>query len=251
MLGLGVVSALQVLVVENVAFAQTTPAPNRSETPKETNSSTTAAHKASATKAKKPALIPPRVRGLSWSIKTGRIPSSGGIIHGTMGFSGLPRLSYHHTIEPNFSLGGLVAFDYGHNHPSGQFDGGFLLGVPIRYRKPLGELDLGIGGVIGARFPGQKGRDLAILLETEINLGIPLHHRFLIGGGISTPLWVGFGNKGLVFDVPLLLGPFIEFHVTPPLALTFEAKAGPYLTSESGQKTSFGMRASMGIAYRL
>jgi hypothetical protein len=217
----------------------------------QTQSATVADDASTKTAPPRPTLRPPKIRGLSWSIKTGRIPSSGGIIHGSMGFSELPRLAYHHTIQPNLSVGGLVAFDYGHNHPSDSFDGALLLGVPVRYRKPLGRLDLGLAGVVGVRFPGQRGRDLSILIEAEANLGFPVHHRFIVGGGVSTPLWIGAGNKGLVFDVPLLLGPFIEFHVTPPLALTLEAKAGPYFTSEANRQTGFGMRTSLGIAYRL
>jgi hypothetical protein len=193
----------------------------------------------------------PRARGLSWSIKTARIPASGGIVYGTMGFSGLPRLEYHHTIRPDLSLGAMLSFDVGHDHPGDAFDGALLIGVPIRYRKSVGKLDLGIGGVVGMRFPGHKDRDLSVLIEAEANLGFALHHRLLIGGGITAPFWIGAGNKDLVFDSTLLIGPFAEFHVTPPLALTFEAKAGPYFTTSSGKQTSLGLRTTLGIAYRL
>ena len=222
------------------------------ENPAQTGASSktaTAAHSAPSTKP--PKLVAPRVRGLTWSITTNRSPARGGIIHGTMGFSGLPRISYHHTIEHNLSVGGLASFDYGHNHPSGSFEGGLLLGVPVKYRRSLGDFDLGLSGILGIRFPGPKARDAAILLEAEANVGKAIFHRFIVGGGVTVPLWMGFGNRDLVFDVPLLLGPFVEFHVTPPLALTFEAKAGPYLTSQTARTTSLGLRASMGIAYRL
>ena len=195
--------------------------------------------------------VAPRVRGLTWSVTTNRTPTRGGIIHGTMGFSGLPRLSYHHVIQPNLSVGGLASFDYGHNNPSGSFEGGLLLGVPVKYRRSLGNFDLGLSGILGIRFPGPKARDAAILIEAEANVGKVIFHRFIVGGGVTVPLWMGFGNRDLVFDVPLLLGPFVEFHVTPPLALTFEAKAGPYLTTQTARETSLGLRASMGIAYRL
>ncbi|MEE2903072.1 MAG: hypothetical protein VYC39_12135 [Myxococcota bacterium] len=199
----------------------------------------------------RPQTVAPRVRGLTWSVTTNRTPTRGGIIHGTMGFSGLPRLSYHHVIQPNLSVGGLASFDYGHNNPSGSFEGGLLLGVPVKYRRSLGNFDLGLSGILGIRFPGPKARDAAILIEAEANVGKVIFHRFIVGGGVTVPLWMGFGNRDLVFDVPLLLGPFVEFHVTPPLALTFEAKAGPYLTTQTARETSLGLRASMGIAYRL
>jgi len=223
----------------------------------QTDTSTTTKPADSQATTTKPKLAKPRARGLSWSIKTGRIPASGGIVHGTMGFSGLPRIAYHHTFESDLSLGAMVGFDVGHDHPKDAFDGALLVGVPIRYRKAIGSLDLGIGGVVGVRLPGQNDHDLSILVEPEINLGFAVHHRFLVGGGVTAPLWIGLGKGSRMdtdfinFDNAILIGPFIEFHVTPPLALTFEAKAGPYFTTEGREQTDLGLRTTLGIAYRL
>src|SRR5688572_30206138 len=71
------------------------------------------------------------VRGLSWDIMAGGIPSSGSIAHAEIGFSGLPRLSYHYTLLPEMSLGGLIAFDYGSWVPKGAFRPSLVVGVPI------------------------------------------------------------------------------------------------------------------------
>ena len=48
---------------------------------------------------------------------------------------------------------------------------------------------------------------------------------------------------------PILAGPFAEFHITPPLAVTLDTKVGPHLNSSGGQ--IFGLRILAGVAYRL
>ena len=53
---------------------------------------------------------------------TGAVPEAGAIVHGEMGFSGLPRVSYHHSLGGGLSLGGFASFDFGGYRPVDAFD---------------------------------------------------------------------------------------------------------------------------------
>ena len=59
----------------------------------------------------------------------------------------------------------------------------------------------------------------------------------------------GIGNLKSVLDWPILIGPFAEYHIIPPVALTLDVKAGPHLTSFGN--SGFGLRALFGLAVRL
>jgi hypothetical protein len=62
------------------------------------------------------------------------------------------------------------------------------------------------------------------------------------------PISISFGDATSHLAWPILIGPAFEFHVTPPLALTFDAKFGPNLDTIS---TGFGMKVLAGVAYRI
>ena len=197
---------------------------------------------------------PGETRGLTWTIKTGRIPDDGSIIEGEMGFSSLPRVSYHYSLGGGLSLGGMVAFDYAGNRPSDAFDSTIAFGVPVRIGFDVSGVDVGLRGMVGARRPGARGRSFALLFEVEAHAGWNVEHRLLVGGGVSIPMALSFGSGDFpgstdkaALDVPLLIGPFAEFHVTPPLAITLDIKVGPHLSTDANK---FGLRANLGVAYR-
>ena len=48
--------------------------------------------------------------------------------------------------------------------------------------------------------------------------------------------------------MPILIGPVAEFHVTPPLAITLDAKFGPGFNTND--KIRFAMKIHAGAAYR-
>jgi hypothetical protein len=202
-----------------------------------------------AASAAAPESVEPDLGGLSWTISTGGVPEAGALIFLEMGFSGLPRVSYHHTIAEGLSIGGLVSFDYSGFRPEEAFDGSVVIGVPIRYRPALPfALDLGLRATAGVRLLGPSDHN-AILLDVGASFGFAIERRFIIGGGIDMPIAIAFGGTGnAVLYWPLLVGPILEFHVTPPLALTFDVKVGPHLATHD---TDFGLRAHLGVAYRL
>ena len=203
-----------------------------------------------------------RPRGLTWTALTGYIPESGGIIHGEMGFSGLPRASYQHAIGSGLSLGATLAFDFMGSRV-GPFQPSFMIGATARYGLMLPmDTDLGLRATVGARIPGPakeistfginttSGRDAAIVIDIDANAGWIVAHRFLVGAGITLPLEIAFGGTaGSTFNVPILIGAIAEYHVTAPLGLTLDVKAGPHMSTADG--IAFGMRAMLGIAYRI
>jgi len=191
---------------------------------------------------------PGEVRSVSWTVKTGKIPAAGGLLVGEMGFSGLPRVSYQHTLLEGFSLGVLLAFDYAGHRPAEAFDPTVVVGLPLRFTLPAEGWDLGLAATLGLRLEGPQDRLLALLVDLETNVGFTIEHRVLIGGGVALPMSLGVGGSGARFDVPILVGPFVEFHPIPPLAVVFDLKAGPHLATSGG--TAFGLRTHLGIGYR-
>ena len=191
----------------------------------------------------------PSLRGVSWTVMTGQVPEDGAIVQFEMGFSGLPRAAYHHSIGNGLSIGAQVAFDYARNRPDRAFDPAVIIAPTVRYRIPYDSIDIGARAAMGMRLPGQAGRDFAFTLDLEANMGFLVEHRFIVGGGIAMPIAFGLGNLRSVLDWPILIGPFAEYHIIPPVALTLDVKAGPHLTSFGN--SGFGLRALFGLAVRL
>ena len=203
----------------------------------------------------------PLVRGLSWDIMAAGIPSSGAIGQVELGFTGLPRIAYHYTLEPGMSLGGMVGFDYGLYVPKNVFGPNIFLAVPIRYRLYKDEtMSFAVRADPGLRFgfnPGFFGIQAAL----QAILGFPIENRFVIGAALELPITFGIYTQksrrtraggddveSAFLLMPLLLGPVAEFHVTPPLAITLDAKFGPSFDTQ--RKIRFAMKIHAGAALR-
>ena len=197
------------------------------------------------------------VRGLSWDIVAGGIPSAGSIGHAEIGFSGLPRLSYHYTLAPELSLGGLVAFDYGSWVPKGAFHPSLVLAVPIRFTIFRDDsMSIALRGDPGLVFAFNPGV-FAFQLTISGVIGFQVEDRFVIGGGLDFPILLGnqtdpnpdLGNgDGFFLAMPILIGPVAEFHVTPSLAITLDAKFGPAFQTDV--KPLFALKLHGGVALR-
>jgi hypothetical protein len=198
------------------------------------------------------------VRGLSWDLMGGGVPSSGALIEGDLGFSALPRVAYHYSMSPSFSVGGMISFDYAYWQPSAAFSPSMLLQAPVRfslYRSPTVSIGLRGDPGLGFLFAGGKREsfEFAFLLNFGGTFGVTVQNRFIIGGGIWFPLAWRIPSNGTTSDVvlPLLVGPFLEFHVTPPLAIIFDVRAGPTFHSDALLGTDFGLAMMVGLAYRM
>jgi hypothetical protein len=197
------------------------------------------------------------VRGLSWDMVGGGIPNAGSIIHGELGFSGLPRVSYHYTLAPDFSLGALVAFDYGNWVAKRAFHPSLIIAVPIRFALYRDDtMSIAVRGDPGIVFGFSPGV-FAAQIEVGGVIAFQVEDRFVIGGGLDFPIMFGAqtgvesedGTPNKFFlAMPILIGPVAEFHITPPLAITLDAKFGPaFRTSIS---PLFALKIHAGIAYR-
>lgn len=253
------VPALVCVALGHAALADT---PTKADAPKEDTS------KKDAPKAEAPKSEPPKseeaapseagavddsiVRGLSWDLVAGGVPAEGALAEASLGFSGLPRLGYHMSLSPVMSVGGVVSFDYAYWAPKAAFSGSLLIQGAIRYQLLRdGGLSIGLRAEpgIGLLFD-QGGGDFAfgILLNVSGSAGFTLENRFIVGGGIDLPAALLISSR-TAFVMPILVGPVFEFHVTPPLAITFDLKFGPWLNSAGG--TLFGLKMMAGIAYRM
>ena len=190
------------------------------------------------------------VRGLSWDVLAGGVPSSGGLLHFDLGFSALPRATYHYTLLPGFSLGGLVALDYARWAPDTAFTSSLVVAGALRYSLFRSETwSIGLRGDPGVRIGFDDPFLFGILLNVQMHVGYSVEPRVIVGGGIDVPMEIGIPDQGSAFfSAPLLVGGFVEWHVTPVLALTADLKFGPHLNTTG---TIFGMRVLAGMAVRL
>ena len=238
--------ALTLIMIPGRIHAQETPDPPDTAPPPPVEEST-----APPT----PSLPPPPtslvVRGLSWDSTAGGIPNGGALIEAQIGFSGLPRVAYHYTLQRGFSVGGLVSLDLGWWSPTQAIRPGLVLGAPVRitlYRDA--QWSVGFRGEPGFLFDLKDDLVLGLALPASLTAGLTLEERLIVGLSIDAPAVIliptGSGPAALAF--PILGGPTAELHLTPPFAITFEAKFGPWL-STSG--TNLGARVLLGAAYRL
>ncbi|MCK6549410.1 hypothetical protein L6R52_26440 [Myxococcota bacterium] len=209
--------------------------------------------KAAPAGAEEPALDEGPLRGISWDLVAGGIPPTGALVEGQLGFSGLPRLAYHHSVAPDFSLGASVAFDFAYWAPERAFKSSLLVQAPMRlalHATPsmnVGlKLEPGIGFFFGRPFT------LGILANAGAVVGFRIEERMILGAGIDVPLMLWIPTEADVdpfLTLPILLGPVFELHVTPPLALTLDFKMGPHLNTTGG--TTLGLKLMAGVAFRL
>lgn len=194
------------------------------------------------------------LRGLSWDVLAGGVPAAGAIGQLEIGFSGLPRVSYHYTLGGGLSVGGMASFDYAYWAPRIAFAPSILLQAPVRYSVVHNEtISFGVRADPGIGFflkgPKTEAFTFGLLLNVSASIGFTMQNRMIIGGGVDIPAALGANGDRAFFRFPILIGPIFEFHATPPLAMTFDFKIGPHLTT--GSDTIFGFRLMAGVAYRL
>lgn len=191
------------------------------------------------------------VRGLSWDMMGGGVPAAGALAEVQFGFSSLVRAGYHYTLRPGFSVGGLVAFDYAYYRPAAVWTSSLVLAAPVRYtlfRKET--VSAAIRAEPGVRLVFEDIFAFGLLANVSGVFAWTLQNRFIVGAIVDIPLAFTIPEQGTVdLAIPLLFGAVAEFHLSPPLAVTFEAKVGPAISTAG--ETRFGMELVAGAAYRL
>lgn len=191
------------------------------------------------------------VRGLSWDAVAGGVPKSGAIAEVRVGFPGLLTAAYHYTVQPGFSMGGLVGFDYAYYVPKAAWTSSLILAVPLRYTLLRGEtMSAAVRADPGVRLVLDDVFAFGLLANVEAVIAWTIENRFVVGAALDVPLGFMIPERGTVnLTVPLLVGAVAEMHLSPPLAITFEVKMGPSFNTSGG--TQFAMQILAGAAYRL
>lgn len=195
----------------------------------------------------------PTVRGLSWDVLGGGVPISGALVQAELGFSGLPSVAYHHSLRRGFSIGGLVGFDFAHFQPQNDFLEYLILAVPVRYTLVHdSDWSVGVRAQPGLQLGFDNGNSVGIAIGAAVNALYTIEHRFILGAGIEVPLLLEIptgSGRSTRFVAPILAGPVAEFHLSPPLGLTLDAKFGPHFSTNAG--TRFGLKLMLGAVYRI
>lgn len=193
----------------------------------------------------------PLVRGLSWDMRGGRIPKSGAIAEVQLGFPGILTAAYHYTLQPGFSIGGLASLDYAYFVPDAVWTTSLIFAAPVRYALVTSDsMTAAIRADPGIRLVLDGVFQFGILAHVEGVITWTLYNRFVVGFGVDVPLGLMIPERGTVnLSVPVLFGPVAEMHLSPPLAVTLDAKVGPSFNTAGG--TFFGMQLLVGAAYRL
>lgn len=191
------------------------------------------------------------VRGLSWDMRGGQVPKSGALAEVQLGFPGLLTAAYHYALQPGFSVGGLVSLDYAYYVPSAAWTTSLILAAPVRYALLTSDtMNAAIRADPGIRLVLDEPFTFGILANVEGVIGWTIYNRFVVGLGVDVPLALMIPTRGTVnLSVPVLFGPVAEMHLSPPLAVTLDAKIGPSFNTSGG--TQLGLQLLVGAAYRL
>jgi len=183
----------------------------------------------------------------------GGVPTSGALIHAEAGFPGLPTVAYHHSLRRGFSVGGVIGLDYGHYRPSKGFFEALLVAAVARWTLHRDtEWSVGLKAQPGLVLGFYDGANVGIAATVAGQATYTLEHRLIVGGGVEVPLLLDIPTRrgrSTRFVVPILVGPVAEFHVTPPLGITVDAKTGVHLSTDDGAR--FGLKLMLGAVYRI
>jgi hypothetical protein len=188
------------------------------------------------------------VKGLSWDLLGGGVPTSGAILQAEVGITGLPRVAYHYSLKQGLSVGGQVGLDWGHYHlvsPTVALE----LQAAVRYsvyRSPT--LSIGLRADPGFYYNFASSL-FGLLFPIGANVGYTVDDRIIVGGGVEVPMLLLFSGRSSGLALPLLFGPIAEYHLSPPLAITLDAKVGPVFNTGGG--TDFGLKLMVGLGYRI
>ena len=175
---------------------------------------------------------------MGWDSYAGGI--SGNQLNIELGFSELPRVTFEHQLLQAFpALGVEAGFDYGYWTPQLAFTPGMTLGMPMRVSiYDRGRASVGMRFEPGFLLQFTDPLYFGVLLGIGFNGGGWVALNFLIGGGLeAVPIALVVptrtGEAAFAY-IPLLFGPFFEFHPNHLFGLTFDIKLGPNINSGGG-----------------
>lgn len=172
---------------------------------------------------------------------------------------GWPGLSftYLHGSSANLDFGGSFTFNYGfegttHTSPGLKFAGIVRLNLLDTGKINLGlRFDPGITMYFGNHYYW-RDNTVAFGISTPIQLaiGVEAGDAMMINFGIDMPMCIFF-TPDVVFEMPILTGIGLEYHVDPRLSITLNTGFGPdVFIGNGGSDTQFAFKTLAGIGYR-
>lgn len=206
-------------------------------------------------------------RGADWSILGAETLAPGSdAVYGRFGWPDVS-FGFTHGVNSTFDAGVRFGFLYGvENTSSSRF--GMEFAAPLRWSLARqGPVHFLLHLDPGLRFytfdPVLFGFQLPVGLNLEFQTRSPL--KIGVGADFHAALFVTGGVTPQFFFGPLI-GPYLEYHVDPHLALGFDTRFGAIIDAVPGQDvfvngvlrhvsgdtvSRFGFRAQMMLAYRL
>jgi hypothetical protein len=186
-------------------------------------------------------------------------------VFGELGYSGIPRIGYLHPINPRLAIGGEFILDVGLFNSLGSGIPGTVTiagAAPIKLvvsenqEVIIGlEFTPGIGASIrqfGVSVFSTDTTLFTLLLHSEVSVGYKVNEQVIVGGGAEIPLTLFFGDANQV-AIPIILGPEVEFALTPEWTITGDLKLGPHIIAGDrvffADGVTFGFKFQAGVAY--
>lgn len=191
-----------------------------------------------------------QAQGQGWSVFSGKTVGAGNnVFHGEIGWPGLSGTLLH-GVNSGFDVGGRFTFNYGYEGVTSAINPGFKLqGVLHIQVAQMQKVSLGLKFEPGM-FLYLRGRaTFGITLPVGFQVAIPASSALLITAGLDVPLSIQFGDASTAF-VPILFGGGAEYFLDNRIALTFNLRLGPGITTAGGGSTDFVLQSLFGVAYR-
>ncbi|HZH02941.1 MAG TPA: hypothetical protein VEY30_04090 [Myxococcaceae bacterium] len=193
------------------------------------------------------------VQGQGWSATSGgTVGDKQAVLLLNGGWPGISATALY-GFRPDIDLGVRASLNYGFE---GLVNAELAAGIRAQgvARKRLltsGNLTLGAEASPGLLFyfPEPGFTLTGITLPLVANAGVQVSSALLLNFSVSLPMYVTFGVLG-GFTFPILAGAGAEYFLTQTTAITVNTRAGPSLSTESGQ-AGFAFELLVGAAFKL
>lgn len=185
-------------------------------------------------------------RGLSWDVRGGRLPKDGLILSFEGGYPSAPSLALLFSKGPDRMLGFRVAMAHGRNMPGvPDQKNALFLAVWREGVDAFAFAQVGLSAEAGLRVT--NGTRYGLLLHLEASLSRVIEDRMIAGLALKLPMEFAQEEKSFG-QIGVMAGPFLEYHLRPPLALSLGVQLGPIY--DGLDKLQLGLEAKAGVAYR-
>ena len=191
-------------------------------------------------------------RGQGWSTLGGRTSGSGAtVLSAELGWPGIS-LQGLHGLQRELDLGGRFTFNYAFEDLVTTVNPGIKLQAVARYSFfDQGKLSLAAEFAPGPLFYFPPSGTLGgITLPVGVALGVSVSSALYLNLGLDVPFSVIFGSfGGIVF--PILVGGGAEYFIDRKLAVSFNTRMGPAISTRFAVPSTFAFEALLGVAYKL